>query len=76
MRILKEENLGTMPNETEINMMFYNSDARQHDHNIYRCSICITGYGSTLYIGIAIYGILYSPHTLGNSVLTFTFKSF
>jgi hypothetical protein len=22
MRILKEENLGTMPNETEINMMF------------------------------------------------------
>jgi hypothetical protein len=41
MKILKEENLGTMPNETEINMMFYNSDARQHDHNIYRCSICI-----------------------------------
>ena len=33
----------------------------------------ITGYGSTLYIGIARF--LYSPHTLGNSVLTFSFKS-
>ena len=36
----------------------------------------ITGYSSILYIYRDCYGILYSPHTLGNSVLTFTFKSF
>ena len=36
----------------------------------------LSGYSSTLYIGIAMVFRIYSPHTLGNSVLTFTFKSF
>ena len=33
----------------------------------------ITQYSSTVYIGIAM--VLYSPHTLGNSIFAFTFKS-
>ena len=32
----------------------------------------ITGHGSTLYIGIAMF--LYFPHTFGNSFLAFSFK--
>ena len=34
----------------------------------------ITGYGSTLYIGIAM--VFVYSHTFGNSVLTFNFKLF